>query len=78
MVSSITTDQVSQIDEAGPSWMTPIMHYLSSGELPGNRVEAHKVQVQVARFPWRTGNYTSGLQTGRILSVSPLSRDNIY
>ena len=26
------------------------MHYLSSGELPDNRVEAHKIQVQMARF----------------------------
>ena len=50
--SSITTDRVSQIDEAGPSWMTPIMHYMSSEELSDNRFEAHKVQVQVqvARF----------------------------
>ena len=27
--SSITTDQVSQIDEESPSWLTPIMRYLS-------------------------------------------------
>ena len=47
---SITADQVSQINEAGTSWLTPIMHYLSSGELLDNRVEAHKVQVQVTRF----------------------------
>ena len=26
------------------------MHYLSSGELPDNRIEARKIQVQVARF----------------------------
>ena len=26
------------------------MHYLSSGELPDNRIEAHEIQVQVARF----------------------------
>ena len=43
--SSITTDQVSQIDETCPSWLTPIMHYLSSEELSDNKVEAHKVQV---------------------------------
>ena len=48
--SSITTDQVSQIDEAYPSWLTPIMLYLSLGELPDNRIEAHKIQVQAARF----------------------------
>ena len=49
-MSSITTNQVSQIDEAYPSWLTPIMHYLSSKELPDNKVEAHKIQVQAARF----------------------------
>ena len=48
--SSITIDQVSQIDEACPSWLISIMHYLSFGELPDNRVEAHKIQVQAARF----------------------------
>ena len=26
------------------------MHYLSSGELSDNRIEAHKIQVQAARF----------------------------
>ena len=31
--SSITTDQVSKIDKAFPSWLTLIMHYLSLGEL---------------------------------------------
>ena len=47
---SITTEQVSQIDEASPSWLTLIMHYLSSGEFSDNRVEAHKIEVQAARF----------------------------
>ena len=46
--SSIATDRVSQIDKTCPSWLNPILHYLSSGELPNNRVEAHKVQA--ARF----------------------------
>ena len=46
--SSIATDRVSQIDKTCPSWLTPILHYLSSGELPNNRVEAYKVQA--ARF----------------------------
>ena len=48
--SSITTYQVSQTDKIDPSWLTPILHYLSSGELPNNIVEAHKVQIQAARF----------------------------
>ena len=42
-VSSITTDQVSQIDEESSSWLTFIMHYLSSGGLSDNRIEAHKI-----------------------------------
>ena len=48
--SSIISDQVSQIDEACSSWLTLIMHYLSSGELPDNRIEAHKILVKAARF----------------------------
>ena len=44
--SSITTNRVNEINETGPSWMTPIARYLSSGELPDNRTEAHKIQVQ--------------------------------
>ena len=31
--SSITTNQVNEIDEVCPSWMTPIVRYLSSREL---------------------------------------------
>ena len=46
--SSITTNQVNKIDEACPFWMTLIIHYLSSGELLGNRAKAHKTQVQAA------------------------------
>ena len=43
--SSITTNRVNKIDEACLSWMTPIVRYLSSRELPDSRVEAHKIQV---------------------------------
>ena len=43
--SSIATDQVSQIDEMSPSWLTPILHYLSSGEPQNNITEVHKVSV---------------------------------
>ena len=42
-VSSITIDQVSQIDEAGTSWLTPIMHYRSLSELLNNIIESFKV-----------------------------------
>ena len=48
--SLITTNQVNEVDEACSLWMTLIIHYLSSGELPDNRIEAHKIQVQAARF----------------------------
>ena len=40
---SITTNRVNEIDEACPSWLTPIVRYLSSRELLDNRVEAHKI-----------------------------------
>ena len=48
--SLITTNRVNAIDETGSSWMTPIVFYLSSRELPNNRAEAHKIQVQESRF----------------------------
>ena len=48
--SLITTSWVNEIDETSPSWMTPIVRYLSLGELLDNRAEAHKIQVQAARF----------------------------
>ena len=40
--SPITTNRVNEIDEACLSWMTPIVRYLSSGELQDNRAKAHK------------------------------------
>ena len=43
-------DRLSEIDEACSSWLTPIIHYLSSRELSDNRIKAHKIQVQAARF----------------------------
>ena len=48
--SSITINWVNEIDEMGPSWMTPIARCLSSEELPDNRAEANKIQVQATRF----------------------------
>ena len=41
--SLIAANRVNEIKEEYPSWMTPIVHYLSSGELPDTRVEAHKI-----------------------------------
>ena len=48
--SSIAASRVNDIEDTCPSWMTPIARYLSSGELPNSRVEAHKIRVQAARF----------------------------
>ena len=50
LFSSITPSQVSQVDEILLSWMDPIIHYISKGELPSKKDKAHKVQVQSARF----------------------------
>ena len=46
----ITPSQISQVEEVLPSWMDPIIHYISMGELPSEKDRAHKVQVQSARF----------------------------
>ena len=54
--SSIVASRENEIEEACHSWMTPIVRYLSSGGLPDSRVEVYKIQVQVARFPLKTGN----------------------
>ena len=43
--SSITTNQVNEIDEAYSSWIMPIVHYLSAGKLLDNRVATRKIQV---------------------------------
>ena len=43
--SLIATNQVNEIDKVCSSWITPIVHYLSSGELPDNKIAAHKIQV---------------------------------
>ena len=41
--SSITTSRVNEIDETCPSLITPVARYLSSRELPNNRVETRKI-----------------------------------
>ena len=48
--SSILHDRVSQIQEAPPSWMDPIILYITTGELPDDKSKAHKIQIQSARF----------------------------
>ena len=49
-VSSIASSQVNQVDVVLPSWMDPIILYLSIGQLPSERYKAHKLQFQSARF----------------------------
>ena len=48
--SSITTNRVNEVGAMDPSWMTPVVRYLSSGELPDNRAEALKNTVQATQF----------------------------
>ena len=48
--SSITANRVNEVGVMDPSWMTPVVIYLSSGELPDNRAEASKITVQAAQF----------------------------
>ena len=48
--SSIAFPQVNQVDKDPPSWMDPIILYLSTGHLPTKRDKAHKLQIQAARF----------------------------
>ena len=48
--SSITSNRANEIDKACPSWMTPIVRYLGSGEFLDNKVVAHKIQVHAAQF----------------------------
>ena len=48
--SSITTNRVNEVNEIGHSWMTLVVHYLSSRELLDNKVVAYEIQVQAARF----------------------------
>ena len=48
--SSISPSQVSQVEEVLPSWIDPIIYYISTRELPSERDKAHKIQVHLARF----------------------------
>ncbi|KAL5575765.1 hypothetical protein UlMin_017464 [Ulmus minor] len=46
--------EVTTID-ASDSWMTPIVHYLTSDELPEDRNEARRLRAKVARFTIHDG-----------------------
>ena len=48
--SLITTTRISWVDEVSPFWMDPIVQYINTGELPNERNNAHKIQIQLARF----------------------------
>ena len=50
--SSITTDRVTQIDELGFSELTPILHYLNTGELPSNILKPIRSRSMRCDFPW--------------------------
>ena len=43
--SSIVSPQVRQVDEVPPSWMDPIVQYISTRKLPNERDKAHKIQI---------------------------------
>ena len=50
LASSIRSPQINKVDENPPSWMGPILLYLSTWQLLSERNKAHKIQVQTARF----------------------------
>ena len=77
-MSFITIDWVSRIDEVSPSWMAPIMHYLRSGELQDNRVEARKVKVQAARFSLVNGKLYKRSLDGPYIKCLTTQHDSIY
>ena len=76
--SSITSNRVNEIDETGPSWITLIARYLSSGELSHNRVEAHMIQVQAARFSLVNFQLYKRSLSGPYLNASLNSKDSTY
>ena len=76
--SSITINRVNEIDETGPSSMTPIAHYLISGDLLDNRVEAHKIQVQAAWFSLVNSQLYNGPWTDPILNALLTNGDSTY
>ncbi|KAJ0753086.1 putative nucleotidyltransferase, Ribonuclease H [Helianthus annuus] len=38
------------ITEEGPSWMTPLVKFLTSGELPSDQTEAERVQIKSRQY----------------------------
>ena len=48
--ASIAPSQVSQVDETIPSWMDPIILYISTRELHNEKDKAHRVQIKSPRF----------------------------
>ena len=47
---------VNQIDEES-TWMTPIIKYLLSGELPQDKVEAPALRTKVAHYTYKTRQF---------------------
>ena len=48
--SSLAIDQIHQVRETSVSWADSIIRYLESGELPEEKIQAHRTQVQASRF----------------------------
>lgn len=47
--------EVKVIEEEGPTWMTPIVEYLTSGLLPEERDQARKIKVKAPQFVLKEG-----------------------
>ncbi|GKB78110.1 reverse transcriptase domain-containing protein [Tanacetum coccineum] len=47
---SIDVKAVNTIKETGPTWMDPIIHYLTNGTLPNDPIEARKVRIKAPSY----------------------------
>ena len=52
LTSSVTTDRVSRIDEAGPSWLTPIRHTLVQKNCRIIELRPTRSRSKQQDFPW--------------------------
>ena len=58
--------------------MAPIVHYLSSGDLLDNRIEAHKIHVQAIRFSLVNRKLYKRSLDGPYLNCLTTQQDDIY
>ncbi|KAL5564335.1 hypothetical protein UlMin_027499 [Ulmus minor] len=69
--------EVTTID-ASDSWMTPIVHYLTSDELPEDRNEARRLRAKAARFTIHDGKLLKRSFSGPYLRcVTPVEASHI-